>query len=99
MLKIPNIDPEKVERYAQPFLELTRNARKLYTDMKRDRNEQPLDPNHENVIDISSDDEENFPQFLESDDDEEVDGEGSRFFQPSADVAAFNARRAYTTPH
>ena len=61
----------------------------------RQQEQVPQDPNHENVIDISSDEENNVPDF-DSEDEEDLDGEGSRFFQPSADVEAFNAKRAYS---
>ena len=96
MLDVPGISPEMVERHAEPFLRLVRNAQSGYENLMRQQEQVPQDPNHENVIDISSDEENNVPDF-DSEDEEELDGEGSRFFQPSADVEAFNAKRACPT--
>ena len=92
MLEIPGIDPERVNRYGHIFLKLVRNAQEHYESMMRQQEHVPQDPNHENVIDISSG-EENYAPDFESDDDDDLEGEGSRFFQTPADVEAFNARR------
>ncbi|KAI7068979.1 hypothetical protein KC317_g20996, partial [Hortaea werneckii] len=57
--------------------------------------DQPMDPNLQNVINLVSDDEEeedDYGSLGESDMDEEDEGVTSHHFQPSEDVVAFNAR-------
>lgn len=55
--------------------------------------DRPQDPNHQNVIEISSDDEfaddGEFDDFGEENSSEEV---RSSYFQPAPEVDAFNAR-------
>lgn len=93
MLEIPNIDPDKVERYGKTFLKLIREAHRGYEAMIQQQEDRPQDPNHQNVIDISSDDEFGDADDLdEFDADEETLGESSHYF-PSDDVNAFNAQR------
>ena len=89
---IRGIDPEKIDRYGQPFLKLVRNAQERYEDLRQQREERPQDPNHETVINIISSDDENYPPDIESEDGDDLEEEGSRFFKPSADVEAFNAK-------
>ena len=96
MLEIPGIDPDKVERYGKIFLKLIRDAHRGYEAMMQQQEDRPQDPNHQNVIDISSDDEYGKSDGLvEIDADEESLGEPSRYF-PSHDVSAFNAQRRYS---
>ncbi|OJD15451.1 hypothetical protein AJ78_04292 [Emergomyces pasteurianus Ep9510] len=98
LLKIPNIDPDRVDRYGTQFLRLIRRAEDRYQELlaERYRNGSPVpDPNHENVINISSDSE------LGEDFDNCVGGtratagpfeEGSSLFEQDEEVAEFNAR-------
>ncbi|PGH05172.1 bloom syndrome protein [Blastomyces parvus] len=100
LLKIPNIDPDKVDRYGGRFLPLIRRAEDRYHELlaERDRDAVPVpDPNHEIVINISSDSEiglgEDFDDFIG--DTNDTDGpldEGSSYFEQDDEVAAFNAR-------
>ncbi|KAF3899246.1 Bloom syndrome protein [Trichophyton interdigitale] len=57
--RIRNIDPDKVERYGSKFLKLIARSKKYYEDIAggREQGEDVHDPNHENVVTISSDDE------------------------------------------
>ncbi|EFQ99075.1 ATP-dependent DNA helicase hus2/rqh1 [Nannizzia gypsea CBS 118893] len=60
--RIHNIDPDKVERYGPKFLRLIARSKKHYEDMAgcpdgQEQGEAIHDPNHENVVTISSDDE------------------------------------------
>ncbi|EEH47654.2 uncharacterized protein PADG_03738 [Paracoccidioides brasiliensis Pb18] len=100
LLKIPNIDPDRVERYGTQFLHLIRRAEDRYQELvaERDRDGSPIpDPNHENVINISSDSElgfgDDFDDFI---DDTQATGvpldEQSSFFEQDDEIAAFNAR-------
>ena len=84
LLKIPGMDPEKVDRFAKPFLKLIRQAKQHYDEMKC-HDEPVQDPNHQNVIDISSDDDDGEYE-------EDSEEERSEYFQ-SEEVRAFNAKR------
>ncbi|EFE36054.1 RecQ family helicase MusN [Trichophyton benhamiae CBS 112371] len=57
--RIRNIDPDKVERYGSKFLKLIARSKKYYEDIAggQEQGEDVHDPNHENVVTISSDDE------------------------------------------
>ncbi|OAT09794.1 RecQ family helicase MusN [Blastomyces gilchristii SLH14081] len=100
LLKIPNINPDKVDRYGIQFLRLIRRAEHRYQELlaERDRNEVLVpDPNHEIVINISSDSEiglgEDFDDFIG--DTRAADGplgEESSYFELDDEVASFNAR-------
>jgi bloom syndrome protein len=97
MLEIPNIDPDKVARYGKNFLKLIRDAHRSYEAMMQQHEDRPQDPNHQNVIDISSDDDYGDAGDLdEFDADEESQEElrPSHYFQHSGDseVDAFNMR-------
>ena len=93
MLEIPGIDPDKVQRYGKRLLKLVRSSQQGYESMMRQREDRPQDPNHQNVIDISSDDDTN--DYDGSEDFEDADGqqdERSAYFRPPAEVEAFNAQ-------
>ena len=94
MLEIPGIDPQKVEIHGEEFLKLIREAHRNYEAMMRQEEDRPQDPNHQNIIELSSDEEVDEKNEL---DDFEGDGESgeerSHFFQPPPDVIALNARR------
>lgn len=94
MLEIPGIDPDKVERYGKQFLKLVNDAHLGYEAMMQQQEDRPQDPNHQNVIDISSGDEfgddEDFDEFEGDDESQE---ERSHHFDH--DVDAFNARREW----
>ena len=99
MLEITNIDPKKVQLYGKNFLKLIRASQQRYESIMRDQEDRPQDPNHQNVIDISSDNESIHQQAL----DESVDEYGSQeqrssYFKPPADVQAFNARCMFSLP-
>ena len=89
MLEIPGIEPERVRLHGKKFLKLIREAHRSYEEMMQQQEDHPQDPNHQNVINISSDEE--FGGDGEFDDfevDEESQGETSLYFD--TDVAAFN---------
>ncbi|OAX79547.1 hypothetical protein ACJ72_06134 [Emergomyces africanus] len=103
LLKIPNIDPDKVDRYGTQFLRLIRRAEDRYQELlaEKYRDGSPVpDPNHENVITISSDSELGFGDDF----DNCVDGthatgspceDGSSLFEQNDEVAEFNARLSH----
>ncbi|THC95975.1 hypothetical protein EYZ11_004522 [Aspergillus tanneri] len=66
---IPSIDPDKVNRYGAQMLKLVRDAQRRYEELKKERedaNGVVPDPNHHNVINLSSDSEEyNDSDFLD----------------------------------
>ena len=88
MKRISGIDEAKVQLYGARFLPLIKNAQKLYEDLQEKELEKVQDPNHENVIDLVSDDEgknkEN-EEYSESDfdwpmaDDENLENEDPQF--------------------
>ena len=96
MFKIPNIDPDKVQRYGKYFLKHIKEVHTAYESMMQQQEDCPRDPNHTNVIDISSDDEYGNGEDL---DDFDADGESieerSQYF-PSKKVDTFNAQRKFT---
>ena len=94
MRQIPGIDIDKVDRYGKRFLKMIQAAHQGYETLMQQQEDRPQDPNHQNVIDISSDDE-----FRARDgyDDFEDDLGGSQlerssYFQAPPEVDAFNAR-------
>ncbi|KAJ5081611.1 ATP-dependent DNA helicase [Penicillium alfredii] len=56
---IPGIDQDKVKRYGRQILRLVDNARRRYEELKQDAETNGIvpDPNHHNVINLSSSDE------------------------------------------
>ncbi|KAI7118460.1 ATP-dependent DNA helicase, partial [Hortaea werneckii] len=93
---IPGIKIGMVEQYGKPFAKLIADCRRSYEEMTGHQTEdQPMDPNLQNVINLVSDDEEeedDYGSLGESDMDDEDEGVMSHHFQPSEDVVAFNAR-------
>ena len=62
--------------------------------MMQGEEDRPQDPNHQNIIELSSDDEfDNKHELDDLEGDDESVEERSHFFQPSPDVVALNARR------
>lgn len=98
MSKIPGINAEKLLLFGKPFCKLVKDCKRSYDEILAQADEQPVDPNAQNVIDLVSDDEEEDdygslgPSDLEDDDDDQ--GEPSSYFRPSEKVAAFNAKFA-----
>lgn len=98
MLDIPGIGSEQVKLYGSKFLPLIQNAKRGYEAMMESEN-RPQDPNHQNVISISSDEDEDFgleegPDGMKHAGDSQ--GERSQYFQHDEEVEAFNARRKST---
>jgi len=93
-LEIRDIDPDKVERYGKRFLKLIRNAENFYENMMRANEDRPQDPNHQNVINISSDeDDDDYGEFDDLDDNNMASQEErSSYFQAAPEVDAFNAQ-------
>ena len=93
MLKIPNIDPDKVRRYGNNFYSLIQETHSFYEGSMQRHEDRPQDPNHQNVVLISSDEDEgaNAGELEDSDDDDSPE-ERSTYFEPESEVAAFNAR-------
>ena len=93
MLELPGIDPDKVQRYGKRFLKIIRASQGVYESLMRQQEDRPQDPNHQNVIDISSDgdsaDDDGFGDFELEDGSQE---ERSTYFKAPADVNAFNAQ-------
>ena len=96
MLEIVGIDSDKVHRYGKKFLELVRASQRRYESMMYEQEDRPQDPNHQNVIDISSD-EDVYRRIGGGDFDEQEASqeERSAYFEASADVRAFNAQRTF----
>ncbi|KAL4955948.1 hypothetical protein BDW69DRAFT_182026 [Aspergillus filifer] len=66
MLKIHDIDPDKVYRYGDKMMKLLRDTQRRYDELKKERDDVDgvvPDPNHHNVVNISSD------EFSDFDDD------------------------------
>ncbi|TVY80885.1 ATP-dependent DNA helicase hus2/rqh1 [Lachnellula suecica] len=90
MRQIPGINQDRVNRYGKKFLPLIKEYYSNYDDMTSNNDDRDIDENHQNVIDISSDDASDGDA---EDDDNISQGEQSQYFQP-ANVRAFNAQFA-----
>jgi len=80
MLQIPNIDEDKVQRYGDRILKLLRDTQRRYSELKKDREDVDgivPDPNHTNVINLSSDDEFNDNDINDSDFDDIIEHAGA----------------------
>lgn len=76
------------------FLNYIKDAHRGYEEMMQRQEDRPRDPNHQNVIDISSESDYGGDEDLSDfDADEESLEERSQYFHTSAAVDAFNARR------
>ena len=59
LLRLPGIDPDKARLYGKQFCKLIQTAHSNYESMMASKNEdEPSDPNHHLVIDLSSDDDD-----------------------------------------
>ncbi|KXT02983.1 hypothetical protein AC578_10589 [Pseudocercospora eumusae] len=107
MLRIPNIDRERVDRWGKLFCKLVKKYHDNYREMMGpegepdddgDDDEQPLDPNHRNVIDLVSEDEDEGGEEYEDFVDEEEEGVESQYFagaqRKAPKVEAFNNQLA-----
>jgi len=93
MLEIRGIDADKVHRYGKRFLKLVKASQQRYEEMMQEQ-----DPNHQTVIDISSDgDPVDNGEFDEFDEWGASQEERSAYFEAPAEVQAFNAQRESTT--
>ena len=94
MLDIPGIGSEQVKLYGRKYLPLIRNAKQHYESMM-DSNARPQDPNHQNVINLDSDEDEDIAVSQDSIDlrtDDSSQDERSQYFRQDHDVQAFNDR-------
>ena len=89
MRQIPGIDVDKIDRYGKRFLKLIHAAHQGYETLMRQQEDRPQDPNHQNVIDISSDEEFGHDEY---EDELGSQPERSSYFQADPEVEAFNAR-------
>lgn len=101
MLRIPNINADKVRLYGKHLTKLVRECQRQYNEMTGSTDDgQILDPNLQNVIDLVSDDddgeEDEYGPSMNSSDMEDEEGESSGYFQPDPRVQAFNERVANT---
>ena len=101
MLQIAGISQDSVRRYGGQFFKLIGQVRQQYEAMMRPHDDRPLDPNHQTVIQLSSDDDESGGGFTggvedleEADEDEDEDDSQnavrSAYFTPNEDVLEFN---------
>lgn len=95
MLEIPGIEVGKVKLYGKIFLKLIRNHQTRYEAMLKEREDRPCDPNHQTVIDISSDGEYGDDDLDELGADASQDEQRSQYFRPAPEVERFNAQREW----
>ena len=93
MLDIPGIDATKVHLYGNRFCKMVQDCRRSYEDLTGQQDEAP-DPNAQNVIDLVSDEEDDYGSIPSDFEDDEGPGEPSAYFEPDQRVKAFNARFA-----
>jgi bloom syndrome protein len=58
MMQIPDINVERVKKYGPQFVKMVTNYHKDYDQMMADGDDRVIDKNHQNVIDLISDEEE-----------------------------------------
>ncbi|KAK8243760.1 hypothetical protein HDK90DRAFT_475772 [Phyllosticta capitalensis] len=102
MGKIDGAHPEMVRLYGGKILQLVQKSKEFYEGSmgaQRDNEGVPLDPNHQVVLVISSDDEaagedeeDEYEDDFDLDDSVPGPEMRSSYFQEDPDVAAFNAR-------
>lgn len=90
MLEIPGIDADKVRLYGKVFLNLVKRAQNFYESMMQQKEDRTEDPNHQNVINISDDDEFGNAD-MDDFDDQGSPRESSTYFA-SREVQNFNAQ-------
>lgn len=105
LAKIPNIDRDKVEAHGKTFCKMVKGCRETYEEMMGQaegvapQESEPEDGNddnrhNQNVIDLVSDDDDQYgglPSEMEEEGEDE-EGEQSAYFQTAPEVQAFNAR-------
>ncbi|UJO23873.1 ATP-dependent DNA helicase hus2/rqh1 [Fulvia fulva] len=111
MAEIPGIDVDKVRVHGKHLTKLVRDLKQRYEEMTggavdEDDEDEPANPHNRNVIDLVSEDEDDFgsmPPMSEDDDEYDDDGEGesSHYFPAHAEtqdaaVQAFNAKFSYS---
>ena len=100
LLQIPNIDPEKVNLYGSQYLRIIKNFHDFYESSMLEAEEDiPRDPNHQNVIDISSDDDYGDDEGLDELNSEDYEQEERSSYFPPADVARFNSNMSQAMPN
>ncbi len=93
MLRLPGIDADKVRLFGKSFCKLISTAHANYEGMMS-KDDQPADPNHQVVINLSSDDDDNQvdeEEYENAFDDEDLPlGEKSGYFQPAPELDDLN---------
>lgn len=101
LLIIEGVDEYKVKTYGRLLLKLVKEAHNDYEAMMRAQEDRPDDPNHKNVVEISSDEED----FVDDEEDFDMsqsevdfdDTETSQYFSaPDPDGKRFNAQSEIT---
>ena len=92
MLQIPGINEDRVHRYGKSFLPLIEKYHNDYDEMMASNNDRDIDQNHQNVIDLCSDEDDD--EYDEEDDDYMSQAEQPSKYFVSAQVEAFNAQVA-----
>lgn len=90
MLEFPGINGDKVRLYGKVFLNLVKRAQNFYESMMQQKEDRTEDPNHQNVINISDDDEFGNAD-MDDFDDQGSPRESSAYFA-SWEVQDFNAQ-------
>ncbi len=91
MLEIPGIDPSMVDLYGTQFLKLIHKTEEGYKNIMRQAEDKPQDPNHQNVIEITSSDDEDVVAEAYSSDFDASEEEKSAYWRP-AEAEEFNNR-------
>ena len=89
MENIYGVDKEKVRRFGNEFLPLIQDSKRYYEDLRRTGQQAGIAPKSAICISSGEDDDGGMDEL---DDSEVSGGEESSYFQPSADVMAFNAK-------
>jgi len=95
LLEIIGIEVERVKLYGKQFLKLIRNHHDRYEAMLKEKEDRPCDPNHQTVIDISSDEDYGDDDLDELADDASQEEQRSQYFRPPPEVERFNAQREW----
>ena len=74
-------------------MKLIKDSQQFYESLMQQQEDRPNDPNHQNVIDISSDEDDTYGSNDDLAEESNSKEERSTYFHPAPEVDAFNAQR------
>ena len=100
MAEVPNINAEAVKMWGRKFLPIIQKFSANYEAAMNDYEDRDIDKNHQNVIDLCSEGEEDEDEYGMNDSDEEAIMEaeqGSKYFQIQANASSFKKKQGQSS--